>query len=71
MNSVSSYQNLERLFIHSQNIIISIVLCAKLLQMCPTLWDPMDYSPPGSSIHGILQVRILEWIAISSSRGSS
>ena len=71
MNSVSSYQNLERLFIHSQNIIISIVLCAKLLQMCPTFWDPMDYSPPGSSIHGILQVRILEWIAISSSRGSS
>ena len=34
MNSVSSYQNLERLFIHSQNIIISIVLCAKLLQTC-------------------------------------
>ena len=44
---------------------------AKLLQSCPTLWDPMDCSPPGSSVHGILQARILEWVAISSSRGSS
>ena len=38
---------------------------------CPTLWDPMDYSPPGSSVHGILQARIMEWAAISISRGSS
>ena len=38
---------------------------------CPTLCDPMDCSPPGSSIHGILQARVLEWIAISFSRGSS
>ena len=44
---------------------------AKLLQSCPTLCDPMDYSPPGSSVHGILQARILEWVAMSSSRGSS
>ena len=44
---------------------------AQLLQSCPTLCDPMDRSPPGSSVHGILQARILEWIAISSSRGSS
>ena len=35
------------------------------------LCDPVDYSPPGSSIHGILQTRILEWVAISFSRGSS
>ena len=40
-------------------------------QSCPTLCDPVDCSPPGSSVHGILQARILEWIAISSSRGSS
>ena len=33
--------------------------------------DPMDCSPPGSSVHGIIQARILEWVAISSSRGSS
>ena len=37
----------------------------------PTLCDPMDCSPPGSSIHGILQARILEWVAIPFSRGSS
>ena len=36
-----------------------------------TLWDPMDGSPPGSSVHGILQARILEWVAMSSSRGWS
>ena len=40
-------------------------------QLCPTLCEPMDCSPPGSSVHGIFQARILEWAAISSSRGSS
>ena len=40
-------------------------------QLCPTLCDCMDYSWPGSSVHEILQTRILEWVAISSSRGSS
>ena len=44
---------------------------AESLQLCPTLCDPMDNSPPDSSVHGILQARILEWVAISSSRGSS
>ena len=38
---------------------------AKSLQSCPTLCDPMDCSPPGFSIHGILQARTLEWVAIS------
>ena len=38
---------------------------------CPTLYDPMDCSPPGSSVHGILQARILEWAAILFLRGSS
>ena len=46
---------------------ILIMCCAKSLQSCPTLWDPMDCSLPGSSVHGILQVRTLEWVAISSS----
>ena len=40
-------------------------------QSCPTLCDPMDCSPPGSSVHGVSQARTLEWVAISSSRGSS
>ena len=44
---------------------------AKLLQLCPTLCDSMDCSPPGSSVHGILQARRLEWVAMPSSRGSS
>ena len=39
-------------------------------QLCPALCNPMDWSPPGSSVHGIFQARILEWVAISSSRGS-
>ena len=38
---------------------------AKLLQSCPTLCDHIDRSPPGSSVPGILQARILEWVAIS------
>ena len=38
---------------------------AKLLQSCPTLWDPRDSSPPGSPVPGILQARTLEWVAIS------
>ena len=43
-------------------------MCA---QSCPTLCDSMDCSPPGSSFHGIFQARVLEWAAISSSRGTS
>ena len=44
---------------------------AKLLQFCPTLWDPTDSSLPGSPVRGILQARILEWVAICSFRGTS
>ena len=43
----------------------------KVAQSCPTLCDPMDCSPPGSLVHGIFQAWILEWVAISFSRGSS
>ena len=46
-------------------------LHAALLQSCPILFNSMDYSLPGSSVHGSLQARILEWVATSSSRGSS
>ena len=45
-------------------------MCAKSLQSCLTLCDPVDCSPPGSSVHGILQARILEWVAMPFSRGS-
>ena len=50
---------------------IAEVKWSEVTQSCPTLCDPVDYSLPGSSIHGILQARILERVAISFSRGSS
>ena len=43
----------------------AVAAAAKLLQLCLTLCDPIDGSPPGSSVPGILQERILEWVAIS------
>ena len=46
-------------------------MCVLVVQSCPTLWDPVDCSLPGSSIQRILQARILEWVAIPHSRGSS
>ena len=46
-------------------------VCMLVTQLCLTLWDPVDCSPPGSSVHWILQARILEWVAMPSSRGSS
>ena len=46
-------------------------VCVLVAQSCPTLCDLMDYRPPGSSVHGISQARILEWDAISFSRESS
>ena len=52
--------------IHSGQELISV--CT---QLCLTLCNSMDYSPPGSSVHGILQARILEWVDMPSSRGSS
>ena len=53
------------------SIYIYVHASAKLPQSCLTVCDPMDCSPLGSSVHGILQARILEWVAIPSSRGSS
>ena len=49
----------------------SEVKWSEVAQSCPTLCDPMDCSLPGSSVHGIFQARILEWVAISFSRRSS
>ena len=49
----------------------SMCVCAQSLQSCLTLCDLTDYSPPGFSVHGILQARLLERVAMPSSRGSS
>ena len=51
-----------------QTCVVVVVLVA---QSCPTFCNPMDCSPPGSSVHGILQAIILKWVALSFSRGSS
>ena len=67
----TSYMAGERRSQRSELIDSPLLMCyaaaaaAKLLQSCPTLCDPMDCSPPGFSIHGILQARTLEWVAIS------
>ena len=53
-------------------VCVSVCVCGVLAtQSCPILCHPMDYSPPGSSVRGVLQARILEWGATSFSRGSS
>ena len=52
-------------------LLVCFYVPAKLLQLCLTLCDPMDCNLPGSSVHGILQARILEWVAMLTSRGSS
>ena len=48
-----------------------VVVVVLIAQLCPILCNPVDYSWPGSSVHGTLQARILEWVAIPCSRGSS
>ena len=69
--SMGFAQSRTRLKRHSITIFISVstaaaaTAAAKSLQSCPTLCDPIDGSPPGSAIPGILQARILEWVAIS------
>ena len=50
---------------------VGTCVCAKSLQSCPTLCDPVDCSPTGSSVHGILQARILERVAMPFPRESS
>ena len=50
---------------------VSLYVCAKSLLSCLTLCNPMDCRPPGSSVHGILQARILQWVAMPSFRASS
>ena len=67
--SVSGTFRVERLFIsvvEKKRLFISVIE-----KSCLTLCDPMDCSLPGSSVHGIFQAEILEWVAISFSRGSS
>ena len=57
--------------VQSQRFLHHTLWVSEVAQSCPTLCDPMDCSLPGFSVHGILQARILEWVTISFSRGSS
>ena len=65
------YGLISRSLIHFEFIFVyrvrkcSAVVAAKLLQLCPTLCDPIDGSPPGFPVPGILQARTLEWVVIS------
>ena len=61
-------QNLKQ---SSSKILFYYCCCCLVTQSCLTLCEPMNCSPPASSVHGILQARILEWVALSFSRGSS
>ena len=62
---------LENKMLNHTNMLLALteVLYVSVTQSCPTFCNPMDCSPQGSSIHGILQARILEWVAIPFSRG--
>ena len=53
------------------NIIQWCVCALSIAKWCPTLYNPMDWSPPGTSVHGILQATRLDWVAMPSSRASS
>ena len=66
----STSQHIQ-VFTNSEALWTPLCVHVKLFQSFPTLCDPMDHSPPGSSVHGILQARILEWIAIPFCKGSS
>ena len=70
----SLFASISNISIMNTDYLINCVpatACAKSLQSCLTLCNPMDCSPPGSSVHGIFQARIMEWGATFSSRGSS
>ena len=63
------FTNLTVFLIAKAEYIYHVCVYAKSLQLCLTLCDSMDYSPPGSTVRGILQARILEWVAMPSFRG--
>ena len=65
---LSNWSELNPMFIFG---LWKLTVSCLVTQMCPTLCDPMDCNPPSSSVHGILQARILEWVAFPFSRGSS
>ena len=75
-SAYGSFLEMSQVHLKVWKYIQGFYICHKIIrcvcaQPTPTLSNPMDSSPPGSSVHGIFQARILDWVAISSSRGSS
>ena len=68
LQTISRNQGFGRLSIVSSSFQVA---CVCVAQLCPTVYNPMDCSPPGSSVHGIFRARILEWVAVFFSRESS
>ena len=64
-------ESIKEIYRFIYNFSPKLLMHAKLLQLYSTLRDPLDYSPPDSSVHGILQARILKWVAVPSSRRSA
>ena len=58
-------------FLDTSDVNKGLGMCAKSLQSCLSLCNPVNCNPAGPSVHGLLQARILKWVAIPSSRGSS
>ena len=84
-NLISGYSNFSKSSLYIWKFLVHVLLkpslqdfehylvsmCMLVAQSCPAVCNPMDYSPSGSSVHGSSHVRILEWVAIPFSRGSS
>ena len=67
---MNHFELISELHIECKVVCVCVCVCV-YAQLCPTLCDPLDCSPPGSSVHGNSQTRILEWVAISFSKGYS
>ena len=59
------FVNRGKILFYDHDLLLVVVVVVKSLQLCPTLCDPIDGSPPGSTVPGSLQARTLEWVAIS------
>ena len=70
-NKNKNLEGMSPWFVECSLFCVCVCVCVLVAQLCLPLCDPMDYSLPGSSVHGILQERILKWVAMPSSRGSS
>ena len=70
-NVSNSYRTFKMCQFLSRSVPFELESESEIVQSCPTLFDPMDCSQSGSSVHGVVQARVLEWVAISFSKGSS